>query len=154
MSLTGAVHETDSVVDQKACAIEFSDEFPKADVKKMLKQAFENSIAGLKGRPQKPNGKTIVKSISEKKHRPGMPKRAAAARRERNPMPESVLDALKKSKLVDAYESRPPYQRNDYVGWITSAKQPATQQRRLDQMLDELRSGDLYMKMPYKAKPR
>lgn len=125
--------------------------FPKTDVKKLLKQAFENSIAGLKGRPEAPNGRTIVKSVSEKKRRPGMPKRASAARRERHPMPDFVSDALKKAKLFDAYRSRPPFQQNDYVGWITSAKQPATQQRRLDQMLDELRSGDRYMKMPYKA---
>src|SRR5437773_8126479 len=43
------------------------DKFPRTDVKKLLKQAFENSVAGLKGRPQTPNGQTIVKSISEKK---------------------------------------------------------------------------------------
>lgn len=125
--------------------------FPKADVKKLLKQAYENSVVGLKGRLQTPNGRTIVKSISEKKRRPGMAK-PAAARRERHTMPDSVLSALKRSKLFEAYESRPPYQQNDYLGWITSAKQPATQQRRLDQMLDELRSGDKYMKMSYKAK--
>ena len=126
------------------------DKFPHAYVKKLLKEAFENAVAGLKDRPQTPNGQTIVKSISEKKRRPGMPKHAAAARRERHPMPDFVMDALKKSKLLDAYGSRPPFQQNDYVGWITSAKQPATQQRRLEQMLDELRSGDRYMKMPYK----
>src|SRR6185295_1476536 len=97
-------------------------------------------------------GQTIVKSISEKKRRPGMAKKAAPPRREKHPMPSFVLDALKESKLFDAYQARPPYQQNDYVGWITSAKQPPTQQRRLDQMLDELRSGDRYMKMPYKTK--
>ena len=129
------------------------DKFPRTDVKKLLKQAFDLSIKSLKGREPTPNGQTIVKSISEKKRRPGMPKRAPAARRERHKMPDFVLDALKRSKLFDAYEARPPYQRNDYVGWITSAKQEATQQRRLEQMLDELRSGDRYMKMPYKAKP-
>ena len=79
-----------------------------------------------------------------------MPKKTAPPRRERHIVPDFVLAGLKRSKLLDAYESRPPYQQNDYVGWITSAKQPATQQRRLEQMLDELRSGDRYMKMPYK----
>jgi Bacteriocin-protection, YdeI or OmpD-Associated/Domain of unknown function (DU1801) len=128
------------------------DKFPRADVKKLLKQAFDLSLSDLKGREQSPNGQTIVKSISEKKRRPGMPKKAAPPRRERHKMPAFVLDALKKSKLFDAYGSRPPFQQNDYVGWITSAKQTATQQRRLDQMLDELRAGDRYMKMPYKSK--
>jgi len=128
------------------------DKFPRAEVKKLLKQAFENSVAGLKGRPQTPNGQTIVKSISEKKRRPGMAKRAPAAKRERHKVPDFVLDALKKAGLFDAYLSRPPYQQNDYVGWITSAKQEATQLRRLEQMLAELRSGDRYMKMPYKVK--
>ena len=124
--------------------------FPRADVKKLIKQAFELSLEQLKGRPQTPAGETLVKSISEKKRRPGMPKRAAAARRERHPMPDDALKALKKSKLVDAYESRPPYQQNDYIGWITQAKLPATRQKRLDQMLDELKRGDVYMNMAYK----
>ena len=50
------------------------------------------------------------------------------------------------------YERRPDYQQNDYIGWITRAKQPATRQKRLDQMLDELTRGDKYMKMAYKEK--
>jgi len=128
------------------------DKFPRADVKKLLKQAYQLSVDSLKGRPTLPCGATIVKSISEKKRRPAMAKRALAAKRERHKMPDLVLDALKKSKLFDAYDERPSYQKNDYVGWITSAKQEATKQRRLEQMLDELRSGDRYMKMPYKAK--
>jgi len=67
-------------------------------------------------------------------------------------MPDFVLDALKNAKLFNAYESRPPYQQNDYVGWITSAKREETRIARVTQMLDELRGGDRYMKMPYKAK--
>ena len=47
---------------------------------------------------------------------------------------------------------RPPYQRNDYIGWITRAKLPATRQKRLEQMLDELEKGDAYMKMVFRAK--
>ena len=125
--------------------------FPKTDVKRLLKQAHDLSIERLKGREQTPNGSTIVKSISETKRRPGMPKKAPAARRDRHPMPDLVFDALKKAKLLGAYEERPPYQRNDYVGWITSAKRTETQQARLAQMLDELRRGDVYMKMPYKG---
>ncbi len=129
--------------------------FPRAYVKTLLKQAFYVSLDQLKGRPQTPNGMTITKSISAKKRRPGMPKRAPAARRQRHPMPDFVLETLGKTGLLESYEARPPYQQNDYIGWITSAKQPATRQRRLAQMLDELARGDKYMKMPYKVvKPR
>lgn len=126
--------------------------FPKADVKRLLKQAFELSIAGLKGREQSPKGKTIVKSISPTKRRPGDAKRAAPPRREVHAMPDFIRAALENAKLLDAYEARPPYQRNDYIGWITDAKRDQTRDVRLKQMLAELRSADRYMKMPYKAK--
>lgn len=126
--------------------------FPKADVKRLMKQAFDISIERLKGRPQTPNGVTITKSISKKQRRPGMAPKAVAAKRERHPMPDFVLEALKKAKLFDAYEARPSYQQNDYIGWITSAKREETGEARLAQMLDELTSGNRYMKMPYKAK--
>jgi uncharacterized protein YdeI (YjbR/CyaY-like superfamily) len=72
--------------------------------------------------------------------------------RERYPMPDFFRDALAENNLTAAYDARPPYQRNDYIGWITRAKLPATQDKRLTQMLDELRRGDVYMKMAYRAK--
>lgn len=67
-------------------------------------------------------------------------------------MPDFIRDALAAKRLTAAYEARPPYQRNDYIGWITRAKLPATQQMRLVQMLDELSRGDVYMKMAYRRK--
>lgn len=72
--------------------------------------------------------------------------------RERYPMPDFVREALAANELTAAYDARLPYQRNDYIGWITRAKLPATQQKRLAQMLDELEKGDAYMKMAYRAK--
>lgn len=126
--------------------------FPKTDVRYLLKQAYQLSLDRMKGRDQTPNGKTVVKSISPKKNRPGMAKKAAPKPRAKHEMPDFVLDALEKHKLHDAYAARPPYQQNDYIGWIISAKQPTTQHRRLEQMLAELRSGDRYMKMPYKVR--
>jgi uncharacterized protein YdeI (YjbR/CyaY-like superfamily) len=69
-------------------------------------------------------------------------------------MPDFVLEALTREGLVEAYQSRPAYQQNDYVGWITRAKRDATRQKRLAQMLDELRRGDLYMKMAYRPRQR
>lgn len=73
-------------------------------------------------------------------------------RRPRNPMPDFVRAALLRQDLLDAFESRPPYQRNDYLGWISRAKRPETREKRLAQMLDELAGGDRYMNMAYKAK--
>ncbi len=64
-------------------------------------------------------------------------------------MPGFVRDALDEEGLREAYDARPPYQRNDYLGWIGRAKREETRQRRLAQMLDELRRGDLYMKMAW-----
>jgi len=69
-----------------------------------------------------------------------------------NPMPDHVLAALQRRGLVDAFEHRPPYQRNDYLGWISRAKRPETRERRLAQMLDELAGGDRYMNMAYRAR--
>ena len=73
-------------------------------------------------------------------------------RRPVHPIPDFVRRALRSKRLVAAYDGRPPYQRNDYIGWITRAKLPATQQKRLAQMLDELARGDVYMKMAYRPK--
>ena len=67
-------------------------------------------------------------------------------------MPVSVREALERAQLWDAYNARPPYQKNDYVGWINRAARPETKQKRLAQMLEELRHGDVYMKMPWRAK--
>ena len=69
-------------------------------------------------------------------------------------MPQFVRRALVDRNLLYAYEARPWYQRNDYLGWITRAKREETVHRRLDQMLDELERGDLYMKMPYRGTSR
>lgn len=67
-------------------------------------------------------------------------------------MPAFVRKALAQNGLMPAYKSRPPYQQNDYIGWITRAKLKATQEKRLAQMLDELERGDRYMKMAYRPK--
>jgi len=72
--------------------------------------------------------------------------------RPRYPMPEYVREALESRGLLEAYNARPPYQRNDYIGWITRAKRPETQEKRLNQMLDELEKGNVYMKMDWKPK--
>ena len=72
--------------------------------------------------------------------------------RPRDPMPEFFHEALESHGLMEAYRARPPYQQNDYIGWITRAKRPETQEKRLNQMLDELEKGNVYMKMAWKPK--
>ena len=53
--------------------------------------------------------------------------------------------------LMDRYLTRPPYQQNDYIGWITRARLESTKQKRLTQMLDELERGGVYMRMKWKS---
>ncbi len=73
-------------------------------------------------------------------------------KRKRYAMPDDIRTALARSSLLQAYQDRPPYQQNDYIGWITRAKRDNTRQERITQMLRELARGDRYMKMVYKAK--
>ena len=68
-------------------------------------------------------------------------------KRAANPMPAFVRRALLARGLMDAYRARPPYQRNDYLGWIGRAKREVTRRSRLEQMLEELEGGERYMKM-------
>lgn len=67
-------------------------------------------------------------------------------------MPEYVRSALEDQGLMGRYAARPWYQRNDYLGWIARAKREETKSKRLNQMLDELKAGDVYMKMTWRPK--
>ena len=42
-----------------------------------------------------------------------------------------MQDALTEPGLFDTYRSRPAYQQNDYIGWISRAKRQATKSNRL-----------------------
>jgi uncharacterized protein YdeI (YjbR/CyaY-like superfamily) len=66
-------------------------------------------------------------------------------------MPADTAALLAKRGLEAAYAERPPYHRNDYLGWIARARRPETHRRRLEQMLDELAGGELYMKMSWRT---
>ena len=66
-----------------------------------------------------------------------------------NPMSDFVKQALEARGVIADYQQRPAYQRNDYLGWISRAKRPETQEKRLNQMLDELEKGGVYMKMAH-----
>jgi uncharacterized protein YdeI (YjbR/CyaY-like superfamily) len=67
------------------------------------------------------------------------------------PMPGTIRAALEKRGLIAAYEARPAYQRNDYLGWIAQAKREETKAKRLAQMLDELERGGVYMNMAWRG---
>ncbi|EUJ27397.1 hypothetical protein MFLO_13048 [Listeria floridensis FSL S10-1187] len=68
------------------------------------------------------------------------------------PLPDDILAELSKRNLLEAYKARPDYQKNDYIGWISRAKRMETREKRLNQMLAELASGDKYMNMEYRPK--
>jgi uncharacterized protein YdeI (YjbR/CyaY-like superfamily) len=70
-------------------------------------------------------------------------------KREIHPVPDDIAAALTERGLLDAYHARPAYQQNDYTGWITRAKRDATRQKRIEQMLEELEGGGLYMNMKW-----
>ncbi|MCB1785608.1 MAG: YdeI/OmpD-associated family protein [Gammaproteobacteria bacterium] len=75
-------------------------------------------------------------------------------KRQRQPMPAFVKDALTRTGLMDAYRRRPAYQQNDYLRWIGQAKLVTTRQRRLSRMLNELEAGGVYMGMAHPASAR
>ena len=70
------------------------------------------------------------------------PRPIATKPREEWPMPEPLAKALKKNKAAAAGFAalKPTYQR-EYKVWISTAKQPATIQRRLDETLHALAMG-------------
>lgn len=70
-------------------------------------------------------------------------------KRPRHPIPDDIKKALAAGGVTAAYEKRPAYQRNDYVGWIARAKLPATRRKRIAQMIAELRKGGVYMNMAH-----
>jgi hypothetical protein len=69
--------------------------------------------------------------------------------REKQPMPAFVHEELESRGLMDRYNERPAYQRNDYLMWINKAERDTTKHKRLYQMLEELEAGGLYMNMKW-----
>ena len=75
-------------------------------------------------------------------------------KRKRHAMPGYVKEALVSRGLMDEYKKRPAYQQNDYIGWIEQAKKQETKEKRLAQMLEELETGGVYMKMQHTSSAR
>ena len=76
------------------------------------------------------------------------------AKRPTHPMPADVKSALTKGGVAKDYAARPHYQKNDYVGWITRAKLPATRKKPIGQMVAELKKGGVYMGMKHAPSTR
>ena len=57
--------------------------------------------------------------------------------------------ACRRTALRADYLERPAYQQNDYIARIERAKMQKTEERRLDEMLDELKTGGVYMKIKH-----
>jgi uncharacterized protein YdeI (YjbR/CyaY-like superfamily) len=74
---------------------------------------------------------------------------ATTLSRKINRLPVSLKRRMEQEGVLELYNQRPPYQRNDYLGWIARAKQEATQQKRIEQMIAELKKGNVYMKMKW-----
>ncbi len=62
---------------------------------------------------------------------------------------DRIKNRLLTENVLKEYEERPFYQRNDYIHWIESAKREETFEKRIQQMIDELKDGNTYMKMEY-----
>ena len=78
--------------------------------------------------------------------------RKSTIKRDINPMPKNIRTALIGQGLLKLYNARPAYQRNDYLGWISRAKLEETKEKRINQMLTELKQGDRYMRMRWNPK--
>jgi len=70
-----------------------------------------------------------------------------------HPMPPDIEQALAEAGLREAYDARPPYQRNDWIAWIGRAKREDTRRKRLDEMLADLAAGHGYMGMAWRPGP-
>ncbi len=75
-------------------------------------------------------------------------------KRNRHVMPEYIRQALEQNGVASDYAKRPAYQQNDYIGWIERAKRQQTREKRLQQMIDELKKGGVYMNMKHPASDR
>ena len=73
------------------------------------------------------------------------------AKRPTQVMPPDVRELFAERSLRGSYEDRPFYQRNDYLAWIKRAKRSQTREKRIQQMMDELASGGVYMGMTHAA---
>jgi uncharacterized protein YdeI (YjbR/CyaY-like superfamily) len=63
-------------------------------------------------------------------------------------LPDYIKSILKKEGLLGKYEEQIYTYRKGYRQWIEEAKQEATKQKRIEQMVREVKEGKKYMNMP------
>lgn len=64
----------------------------------------------------------------------------------RGSIPKHIKRALKKKGMMKKYLERPISQQKDYIGWIDEAGKEKEQEKRINQMLDELKVGGVSTK--------
>jgi hypothetical protein len=111
---------------QRTIKIKEKSDFPHKELSNLIAEAVDNNVKG--------------KKVSFNIPKPGSKK---------FDLPKIHADLLKKEGLYDIFLKRPFYQQSGWIRWIDSAKQEVTKQKRANQMLDELRTGNTYMKMPW-----
>lgn len=72
--------------------------------------------------------------------------------RSQKPLSDCLKARLIQEGQLENYNTRPRYQRTDYISWIEKAVRTETREKRISQMIEELRNGDAYMGMVYNAK--
>jgi uncharacterized protein YdeI (YjbR/CyaY-like superfamily) len=81
-----------------------------------------------------------------------MNKTKSGLKRPVSPMSPAIRKKLSAAGLLRAYQARPAYQKNDYLRWIKAAKLETTREKRTQQMLRELKAGNVYMKMKWNSR--
>jgi hypothetical protein len=113
---TGLITGGQQNVSGRTIAVHEGDVLDEAAFTAILQQVIANNRAGRKVRP------------------------TGGVRREVT-VPVELAADLAEAGLAEAFDERPYYQRNYWVGSISSAKRVDTRQRRLEAMLEHLRSG-------------
>ena len=116
-----------------------AEKLPAALIARMVRFRVKENLLKAKGKASKKVASTGKAPTGKFAH----------LKRARHKMPEDIRKALVEQDLFSAYQSRPAYQQNDYLGWISRAARSETRTKRITQMLAELRRGDVYMKMKW-----
>ena len=132
----------------KAIPYELIDEILRFRIASLQRDAQKSANKSNTASNKKNIGKQNAQSREKDKDISAKPRMTRSV----HEIPDFVAAALEESGLWGNYNARPPYQRNDYIGWISNAKREETRKKRLSQMLGELQRGDAYMGMGYKAK--